>query len=359
MTLTTDEIRDSLEQGYTLPASWYSDPDIARLERDRVFRRSWQYAGPAEQVAEPGQFFSTRVGPIPVLVVRDKQGDLRGFVNVCRHRAHIVAEGSGRRETLQCPYHAWTYDLDGCLRSAPRSDREPGFEKESFSLLPVSVTQVGPLVFANPDPLAGPLDAVLGVIPAALAEGGVDLDRLRLRRRFNWAQDTNWKVGIENYLECYHCAVAHPGLAKRIDVSADNYELRWQGHVASQFGYPRKPEQLTGASVTRAQYHLLWPNTTFNTELGPMNLSIDVSLPDGAGKVSGFSDFYFDPDTPDDEVEELIAFARTVDQEDADLVRSVQSGLDSGMVEQGRLLTNAEHQIGTFQRMLFEAIASG
>src|SRR5262249_10935648 len=123
------EILDGLDAGLTLPASWYGrDETVHRLELERIFARTWQYAARAEELAEPGSYVAGRAGHIPVVVVRRRDGDLRAFVNVCRHRGHLVAEGSGRRESLQCPYHAWTYDLDGQLRRAPRSDREPDFD---------------------------------------------------------------------------------------------------------------------------------------------------------------------------------------------------------------------------------------
>src|SRR5919197_6568666 len=116
----------------TLPWSWYSDPRVLPRERERIFRRAWQYVGPAEHVAQPGQYFSSRIGDVPVLVARGRDQRLRAFLNVCRHRGAVLVEGSGRRETLQCQYHAWTYDLDGRLRTAPRSEREPGLDLDGI-----------------------------------------------------------------------------------------------------------------------------------------------------------------------------------------------------------------------------------
>src|SRR5256885_11657577 len=121
----------------TLPWRWYADPDVLRREGERIFARSWQYVGHSGQVAEVGSFFASAAGQIPVVVTRARDGVLRAFVNVCRHRGHVVAGGSGRRETLQCPYHAWTYALDGTLRAAPRSDREPGFDSDELGLAPI------------------------------------------------------------------------------------------------------------------------------------------------------------------------------------------------------------------------------
>jgi choline monooxygenase len=361
MTILTidDSIRTSLEDGYTLPASWYTDRAIAELEREHILGRSWQYVGPAELVAEPGSYLATRIAHAPVVIVRDEEGELRGFVNVCRHRAHLVASGNGKRKALQCPYHAWTYGLDGCLRSVPRSDREPSFDRSALSLIPVKVERLGPLLFANLDTEAGPLGDVLGEVPARLAEGGVDLDRLVLRRRSGWNTQANWKTGLENYLECYHCPVAHPGLSKVVDVSADAYRLEEHGMVASQYGNPRDPDAFSNTTVTQAQYHLMFPATTFNVELGPMNLSVDASLPGSEPGMSlGFADFYAPAGVPDDELNELMAFADQVGKEDEALVEGVREGLESGLVPRGRLITSSEHQIAWFQRLVFEALSS-
>src|SRR5687768_16714303 len=226
----------TVTDGRTLPFDWYSDPPVLRLERERIFRRSWQYAGRADQVTGPGSFFTCEAGDVPVVVVRDREGRLRAFVNVCRHRGSLVCEGEGKRETLQCPYHAWTYDLDGSLRAAPRSEREPGFDKESLGLVPVLVDTWGPLVFVNPDPDAAPLAETLGELPQLVASAGIDLDALEHRLHVEYSLEANWKIAAENFLECYHCQVAHPSLAKLLDVSADAYRLETSSLFSSQYG---------------------------------------------------------------------------------------------------------------------------
>jgi choline monooxygenase len=150
----------------TLPWSWYSDPQLLRRETARIFARSWQYAGHTGQVAKSGSYFASWAGEIPIVITRARDGELRAFVNVCRHRGFTVARGEGRRETLQCPYHAWTYGLDGKLRAAPRSEREPEFDADELGLLPAAVDTWGPFVFVNPDANASPLVDALGEVPA-------------------------------------------------------------------------------------------------------------------------------------------------------------------------------------------------
>jgi choline monooxygenase len=253
----------TLADGRTLPYDWYSDPAVLRLERDRIFRRSWQYVARADQVAERGSFCAADAGGIPIVVVRDKEGSLRAFVNVCRHRGSLVCEGEGKRETLQCPYHAWTYDLDGSLRAAPRSEREPGFEKEELGLAPVLVDTWGPFVFVNPDAEAAPLAETLGELPELVAASGLDLDALRFLERSTSAYEANWKVCCENYLECYHCQVAHPGFSKVVDVSVDAYVLEASRYFSTQYGPVReawKGEFDPRGPLKRGQFHFLWPN---------------------------------------------------------------------------------------------------
>jgi phenylpropionate dioxygenase-like ring-hydroxylating dioxygenase large terminal subunit len=354
-----------LEDGWTLPASWYSDASVAALERERIFARSWQYAGPAEHVAKPGSFATTQAGHIPVVVTRDREGVLRALVNVCRHRASVIARDNGCRETLQCPYHAWTYELDGSLRRAPRSEREEGFDPAEFSLLPVAVDTWGPFLFVNPDACAVPLADVLGELPAIVARSGVDLSTLRLHSHSEWPIEANWKVALENYLECYHCPVAHPGFSKVIDVDPDSYALSASPTFSSQIG-PIRASALSGNSsapytpmgdVTQSQYHFLGPNTTVNISPGPQNISLERWVPDGTGRTIEATDYWFGADVPAEIVQEVLDFDEQVSREDTDLVVTVQAGLNSGAVSQGRLMRESEQLIADFQRRLYDAIA--
>ena len=174
----------------TLPFAWYSDEEQLRRERARIFARSWQYVGRAEQVAAPGSFLTADVGGIPVLATRDTAGELHAFINVCRHRGAVLTEGCGTRTTIQCHYHAWTYDLDGSLRAAPRSEREDGFDPTDWSLLPASVGTWGPFLFVNPDPDAPSLEEHLGDLPAILARE-IDLDAITFHSRVDFGSEAN------------------------------------------------------------------------------------------------------------------------------------------------------------------------
>jgi choline monooxygenase len=289
------------------------------------------------------------VGEVPVVLVRDEEGTLRAFLNVCRHRGSLVCEGSGRRATLQCPYHAWTYDLDGRLRSAPRSEREASFDPAELSLIPAQADTWGPFVFVNADPDALPLHEALGPIPGLLEQGGVDVEALVFRERSDYSISANWKIAAENYLECYHCAVAHPGFARLVDVSPDAYVLEAGDGCWSQYGRARDGEGT-------CQFHLVWPALKINVYPGLANLSLGSVWPVGPECTDGFLDYFFGAGVDDASAAELIAFDDQVGREDTALVESVQRGVRSGLIEGGRLLLDSERLIASFQESVRSAL---
>jgi len=337
----------------TLPFTSYSDRETLTLEREKIFARAWQYVGHLGQVERPGDYFAAAVGHVPVVVLRDEAGELRAFLNVCRHRGSEVVQGSGNRKTLQCHYHAWTYRLDGELVSAPRSEREPGFDPEGLSLLPVGLDTFGTLLFVNPDPAAPPLREVAAEIPQSLASGGIELDALVFNRRVDFSLEANWKVVIENYLECYHCPTAHPDFSRAVDVHPDRYVLETGRWSSSQYAKSRNRT----AAIATGQFHFLWPNTRINVFPGVPNLSIGPALPAGPERTTGSFDYFFGRGVSETEIEELIAFDTQVGAEDRVLVESVQRGMRSGVLDHGRLLPESERLIAHFQTLVRDAYA--
>ncbi len=322
----------------TNPWFWYSDPDVFRAERDRIFRSAWHYVGHAGRLPEAPSYFACETGGIPAVVTRDGDGELRAFLNVCRHRGTVVAAGEGRRETLQCPYHAWTYGLDGRLRSAPRSAEG---DVADVALVSLRLESWGPFLFVNADPAAPPLalDLELPLDPVALV----------FHRRIDYSLGANWKIAVENYLECYHCPVAHPGFCRLVDVDPDAYELAAEGDVWSQYGRAREGDG-------RCVFHLVWPGLKVNVYPGFANLSIGPVWPETPDRTVGFLDYFFGADVDEQAASELIEIDDQVGGEDAALVESVQRGVRSGLVEGGRLLPQSERLIAGFQRRVAEAL---
>ena len=345
----------------TIPYDWYLDPSVARLEQDRIFRRTWQYAGHLGELAEPGSFVTSRAGTVPVVTVRGRDNELRAFVNVCRHRGYLLCDGAGKRETLQCPYHAWTYDLDGSLRSAPRSETEPGFERDGLGLVPMLVDTWGPFVFVNPDPAGCTLEEHLGALPGLVAEGGIDVDALVFYQRSEGEYEANWKVCVENYLECYHCALAHPSFSKAIDVAPGTYTMEEHPTFSSQFGPPKNGGggiYDAKGEVGRAQFHLLFPSTTINIMPGLGNLSIGPVIPLGAERAHRFLDYFFLPDTDEQWIADFLELDTQVGVEDRVLVERVQVGMRSGLVTEGTLMPVSERLIVHFEGLLVKALGA-
>jgi choline monooxygenase len=344
----------------TVPWAWYSDPTILSVEMERIFRVSWQYAGHLGELQGPGSYFASSTGPLPIVITIDGEGTLRGFVNVCRHRGAIVATEARKRGTIQCPYHAWTYGLDGCLRAAPRSDADPAFDASRLGLVPVSVGTWGPFVFANPDPQAEPLSNALGDLPEVVAKHGLDVDSLRFNQRAHYEIRANWKIALENYLECYHCPVSHPTFVEVIDER--RLELHAVGLRTSQFA-PVHPQSLDGSGpidahgeLSLAQFHLWFPNMKFNVFPGHPNLSIGPVWPTSSVTCEGYLDYWFADTVSQKWIDDLFVIDTQVGAEDTALVEAAQRGSSAGMIERGWVLGGAENLIGHFQDYVRERL---
>src|SRR5689334_18159844 len=357
----------ALNRGESLPAHWYTDPAITQREIHQIFRKTWIYIGSLKELANQGDYITGYVGEIPVVVLRNESG-LAAFVNVCRHRRHEVMKGRGNAKVMQCGYHAWVYDLTGCLKGAPRSAAEPNFRLADYPLLSLKVDTLGPWVFVNADPAAAPVRAYFGKVLDIIKESGINLDTLELYSRDHWVSQANWKTMLENYLECYHCAIAHPGFSAAIDVQPENYDLASHGWFASQVGHVRQ-SALEGKSavkiydargdISQSQYHLLFPSLTININPGFPNLSLDIWMSDGPNGAKGFSEQYFGPGVTEEFAKTLMAFNVDVGKEDDDLTNSVQRGLISGIPDRGRFLTNSEHLCVHFQKLIVTAMTGG
>lgn len=356
---------EAVEEGHSLPHRWYADPAVFERERDFLLRTSWHYACSAQEVAQPGDFTSYAFAGVPLVVVRDQDRELRAFVNVCRHRAHEVVSGCGSRRTLQCPYHLWTWNLDGSLRSAPRAQIEPLFDRSAFPLVQAAVRQVGPLVFVAIDRDAGSIDAEIEAETSILDEIGLSLDRLEVHRRTRWEMDANWKVALENYLECYHCPSIHRSFARFMSLKHDGHDLVPEvhgrllvGRQPRREGAPTQPADLpypVAGPVTEAHFTALWPVTTFSVWPGPRNLQVGTWLPVSHDKLARMTDWYFGPEVPAAVRDQLCAFIDGVGQEDIAVVASVQRGLSARATPPGRLFAD-EPLVAAFQRLVADAI---
>jgi phenylpropionate dioxygenase-like ring-hydroxylating dioxygenase large terminal subunit len=361
MNVRDTSLLEALDRGRTLPAEWYTDPEMLARERKRIFATSWNYVGRVEQVAKAGDFLTVRVGEVPVFIVRDEAGTLKAFANVCGHRgSELVLEPCGNRRTLQCHYHAWTWGLDGTLRAAPRSQEQAGFDKADFPLTPLGIETFGPFLFINPGPASFSFAATLGQLPAILRSSGVDIDALTFRERREYPIQANWKVVVENFLECYHCAISHPGLAGLIDL--DEYRVVPYERFSVQRGplkagaRARREDGFGSDEGREGIYTYLWPNFMLNAYPGPGNASTNLILPIDENHCLAVYEFFFSDRMPEEEQRAMVDFIDQVQREDIIIVESVQRGLRSGFYKQGQLILSRENGIQHFQKLVFSAL---
>lgn len=348
-----------LARAQTPPADWYFAPSMLAREREKIFSRTWQLVGRAEQVAEPGQFFTATVADEPLIVVRDADGRLRALSNVCRHRAGPVAAGCGHAESFRCGYHGWTYALDGRLRATPEWSGVECFSREEHALPEFRVEIWNALVFINLDRACAPLDATLEDLPARLAQS--DLARMRFAARKDWYLDCNWKVYVDNYLEGYHIPIVHPSLNRELDYAS--YRTETKSFYSIQHA-PIRRDRATRlkaddeAGENEAQYFWLFPNLMLNVY--PDNYSTNLIVPLGPERTLTVFEWYFaEPDTPasQETLRRTVEFSDEIQLEDIKICEAVQRGLRSRTYAQGRYSVRRENGVHHFHGLLAEFLA--
>lgn len=341
----------------TLSADWYVEPSALALEQKHVFGDTWQYATGVEQLQKPGTFVALEIADRPIVLVRDLEGVLRGFYNVCRHRAGPVASGAGTCQALKCAYHGWTYGLDGQLKFTPELKGIECFEKGDFSLIPIAVDTFGPFVFVNLGRGTPSLADVLGKIPAETDV--LPLKHMRFYKRHVYELNCNWKVYVDNYLEGYHIPLVHPGLFR--ELSYPDYRVEVERYYSKQHAPVRnKGDSLYRRSLPEgaepvALYYWVFPNLMFN--IYPDNVQINTILPLSHNRTATVFEWYLlDPERPDaaKEFADSLAFSDLVQQEDITICEQVQKGLSSGAYSAGRYAPTKEMGVHHFHSLLAE-----
>ena len=235
-------IHEEPQHSYTLPSRLYLDESIYEQEKQKIFYCNWHYAGHLSQLNKPGDYLTATVADESIFIVRGQDDTLRGFYNVCRHRAHQLLEGSGNTRNIVCPYHAWSYALDGELRHARNSEKVPGFDKSEFCLQPVRVDTLCDFVFFNLDPDAESLDSHAPGLAQDIQERVPELGNLHVvdSMSLGSAIAANWKVVVDNFVECYHCAPGHPDFVSLFDMSS--YQLDTYSNWSRQLGPKTQPK---------------------------------------------------------------------------------------------------------------------
>jgi choline monooxygenase len=345
-----------LEKASTIPAPWYRDPRVEQLERASVFGATWQFVGRLDQVAENGQFFTADIADEPIVVVRGDDGQLRAFYNVCRHHAAaVVTEPQGCAKQFRCPYHGWTYGIDGALKGMVEFDGVCNFDRAKNGLVPIRLDIWENFVFVNLDGHAALLRGFLGSVRDLVAP--LDLTKkLHFFDRRVYTLNCNWKVYVDNYLDGgYHVPHAHKGLSSVIEYTQYTIETFERACLQSS-PLSSDANSIAGVAATRqgrAFYLWIYPNFMINAYEGVMDTNL--VLPLGVDKCAVIFDYYFADTSAAAEVhnKESIAVSEKVQDEDMAICDAVQRGLHSRAYVAGRLSVRREAGEHLFHRLLY------
>ena len=356
-----DEIVRALE------AHYYTDPDIYADEVQGLFARTWQFAGHASQLQGPGDYFSFEIAGESLFCIEGRDGVIRTFYNVCQHRAHQLVEGTGTTRVVVCPYHAWTYELTGELRAGPNIKAVPGFDKADVCLTEVRTENFLGFLFVNLDPDAAPMD---DWFPGAREELAAFVPHHAELEPLEWVEideRCNWKVSVENYSECYHCALNHPTFATGV-VKPETYDIQPQGHCLRHTTECQNLDQMTYPVDTSVPHGgdysswFLWPMFSFQVYPGNV-LNTYHWRPLAVDRVTVWRGWYTRGGVDDEVIRRLAVQDRaTTVEEDIGLVESVQRGLGSRGYRPGPLVldpgcgVNSEHSIRALQSWMREAV---
>ncbi len=341
-----------LEQ--TLDRDYYLSDGLFALERERIFFREWCCAGREAELPSPGDYLVCDVAGESVLVVRTRDGGLAAHYNVCRHRGSQLVPGGGRGSFsggIRCPYHSWTYSLEGALRTAPFLEESDGLAKDDLSLHPVGVESWGGFIFLHLTPAeAGPigrtLQAQLGAVPDRLRR--YPLAELRVARRIEYQVAANWKVMLENYNECYHCGPVHPELCRLVPAfkQRGGSELDWERGIPHRDGAwtftgtgttDRAPfEGLSDDERVRHKGELIYPNLLLS--LSADHVAAFTVRPHAPGRTTIVCEFLFHPAEiakPGFDPSDAVEFWDLVNRQDWTICESVQRGMSSRVFQTG------------------------
>ena len=365
-----------LDRASTIPAPWYTDESVYELELQTVFTRSWQMVGRGNQVNDSGQYVTSEIAGEPIVVVRGSDNVLRGFFNVCRHHAAaVMTAAEGKANQLRCPYHGWTYSLEGELRGTPDFTGVCDFDRSTNGLVPVETGVWEKWVFVRTETKGGqrsPLNSNAQNASSTLEDflgadlinqiRALDLQNLHWLERRHYTFDCNWKVFVDNYLDGgYHVPHLHKGLDSVLDYS--NYTIENGEHFCLQSSpiVSEGAERETGAvrKGERALYYWIYPNFMINWYQGAMDANLVI--PRGVDSTEVVFDFYF-PDISESSRERNLAsieVGQRIQDEDEAICKSVQRGLSSRAYTAGRLSVRREAGEHLFHRLLYADLKAG
>lgn len=350
----------SLRKEAYVEEAWY------RADLDAIVARSWQWVCHAEKLREPGSYVAVEIAGRPVAVLRDGDGELRAFYNVCKHRAHALLSGEGRTSRIMCPYHAWVYGLDGRLVRAPHAESLKEFDPGGIRLDAVRAEEFCGFVFVNLDPDAPPMRESTGDLEAEILHWAPDADDLTFARRLTYDIRSNWKNVVDNFLECYHCPTAHKDFCDLVDM--DTYRVTTRGiyssHMAEAGKGANSAYDVSEATVRAHAVWWLWPTTCLMRYPGRSSMIVLNIVPAGVDRTLETYDFFLETPEPNEmELEAIRYLDEVLQREDIAIVESVQKGMATPAFAQGRIVADpggsgkSEHAVHHFHGLVLDAYA--
>ena len=350
-----------LADAYT-EAKWF-DADVRR-----ILGKTWQWVCHVEKLREHGAFVTVEIAGAPIAVVRGRDGILRAFYNVCKHRAHELLSGEGTTTRIMCPYHAWVYKLDGQLARAPHTENLHEFDTNEICLDQVLVEEFCGFVFVNLDPDATSLAEQSGKLETEVRHWAPDVESLTFGRRLTYDIKSNWKNVVDNFLECYHCPTAHKDFCDLVDM--DTYKVTTYGiyssHMADAGQNANTAYDVSNATVKTHAVWWLWPTTCLMRYPGRSSMIVLNIIPVGPDRTLETYDFFLETPEPNEmELDAMRYLDEVLQIEDINLVESVQRGMNTPAFTQGRIVHDpdgsgkSEHAVHHFHGLVLDAYAKG
>lgn len=351
-------------ESLSLHADAYTKQKWFNYEQEIIFKGNWQYVCHQEKLQQPGAYVAITIAGQSICVLRDKTGELRAFYNVCKHRAHELLKGEGKVNQIMCPYHCWVYDLQGQLIRTRHTDNLVNFNLSDVCLDAIQVEDFCGFIFVNLDTDAASLRQQSGELANEIQFWAPDIRELTHAHRLTYDIKSNWKNVVDNFLECYHCPIAHKDFCTLVDM--DSYKVTTHGiyssHMAEAGKSTNSAYSVADATVKDHAVWWLWPNICLLRYPGRGNFMVLNIIPIGPNRTLETYDVFLESAEPNEAEQESIRYLDEVLQaEDIDLVESVQRGMETPAFTQGRIVHDpdgsgmSEHAVHHFHGLVLGA----
>ena len=338
----------------TITSSWYSDEKILKIEKENIFSKSWHLLGSIDRIPNKGDYLIKTINKQPIVVIKDKVGEINVFYNVCQHRGCVLLEKDGNSKLIKCGYHGWVYELNGELKAAR------GFDKEDLDFEELNLKSIEHYIWMNQ--IFVKLQSDCNNLPKTLKEieniiSPIKFDNYLFHLRKSYEIKCNWKVYMDNYLEGFHIPLVHPKLNRVINYKSysteifDNFSLQWC-HINAESSPYKKTDD-----ASKAYYFTLFPNILFN--IAPGRLQTNIIEPINASSCNVYFDYYFENEEDLESIQEDISFSEEVQNEDINICERIQIGLESDGFDHGIFSKKYETGVSHFQSYIDKKINNG